>query len=109
MDIHELAVESVKIKIKKQGLTNVTAVLAKSGICPLEDETAHVVYALDMFHMVGAPKEFLKGIRRIIKKEGFLYIDDGHQPRSESRNKILTSGVWDIIEEKKAFMKCKPI
>jgi SAM-dependent methyltransferase len=74
----------------------------------LHNETADLVYAMDMFHMVKDTDSFLKELNRITKKEGTLIIEDGHQPRSASREKILKSGCWEIIGEKKRFLKCTP-
>jgi ubiquinone/menaquinone biosynthesis C-methylase UbiE len=107
VDVHELAVKAVEKRIQKEGLANVTGLLAEKGNCPLENGTADVIYALDMFHMVGDANAFLKNLRRICKPEAVLYIDDGHQPRQEAKEKIVASGAWEIVEEKKRYLKCR--
>jgi len=109
VDIHELAVEAVKKRIVKEGWANVSALITDGRKIPLPDNTANVIFALDMFHMVSNPNAFLAELNRICKLQGFLFIDNGHQSRQEARAKIMASGLWEIVEEKKRYMKCRPI
>ena len=109
VDIHELAIKAVLRRLDKERLTNVTALLAGANQCSLPDETADVIYALDMFHMIRYPEAFLKELNRICKEKGALYIDNGHQSREEAQAKVRSSGVWDIREENHGYMKCSPI
>jgi ubiquinone/menaquinone biosynthesis C-methylase UbiE len=109
VDIHELAIEAVNRRIQTERLTNITAAVAVNGKAPLPDETADLIYALDMFHMVRSPDTFLRDLNRICKADGVLFIDDGHQPRKASRQKIERSGAWKIVEDNKRYMKCRPV
>jgi ubiquinone/menaquinone biosynthesis C-methylase UbiE len=109
LDIHELAIETVKKRITKRGIKNVRPILIEGYSSTLPDETADVVCAIDMFFIVKNPTEFLAELKRITRKEGFLVIDDGHQPRSLTRQKILDSGFWDILEETPDHLKCRPV
>jgi ubiquinone/menaquinone biosynthesis C-methylase UbiE len=108
VDIHELAIETVKKKMEKYGLQNIVPILAKGYDSTLPEHTADVVCAIDMFFLIKNPTEFLKELKRITKTDGFLVIDDGHQKRSVTRSDILTSGQWDIIEETNDHLKCRP-
>jgi len=74
----------------------------------LPDEAADLIYALDMFHMVKDTGSFLKELNRISRKDGILIIEDGHQPRALSKEKIINSGYWEITGEEKRFLKCTP-
>jgi ubiquinone/menaquinone biosynthesis C-methylase UbiE len=109
VDIHELAIGAVKKRIVKEGWSNVSAVPTDGKETPLADDTADIIYALDMFHMVSQPDVFLGEMNRICKENGFLFIDNGHQNRQEARAKIMAFGLWEIVEEKKRYMKCRPI
>lgn len=106
VDIHPLAIAKVKEKIKKLALTNVEAVLAEKYGTPISPETADIVYALDMFHMVEKPDEFLNELSRLVKKDGTIIIEDGHQPRTQTIQKIKQSGCLKIIQETKSHVKC---
>jgi len=109
VDIHTLAIKTVLRRIEKQRLSNVTAVLANEKGCSLPDDVADVIYALDMFHMVSEPALFLRELHRMCKPTGLLYIDSGHQSREEARAKVRSSGVWEIREENKRYLKCTPV
>jgi len=108
VDIHELAVKSANKMIKKFNLKNVHPCLTDGQSVSIPTHAADVVYALDMFHMVKDTKAFLTELCRITKKDGLLYLEDGHQPRELSKEKVNNSGCWDVFEETKAYLKCKP-
>lgn len=109
VDVHDLAIEAVNRRIETENLANVTASVAVNGTAPLADGTADIIYALDMFHMVGSPDAFLRELNRICKTGGVLFIDDGHQPRKEARRKIELSGAWEIVGDNRRYMKCRPV
>jgi len=48
-------------------------------------------------------------LNRLTKTDGFLFIDDGHQSRTVTTDKIKASGLWEIVAEKKKYLQCKPI
>jgi ubiquinone/menaquinone biosynthesis C-methylase UbiE len=109
LDIHDLAIKAVRKRAAKERLTNVTAILTDRNKCSLADETADVIYALDMFHMVSDPKGLMKDLNRISKGSGFLFIDNGHQSRDEARSKIIDSRMWEMVTEKKRYIKLRPL
>jgi ubiquinone/menaquinone biosynthesis C-methylase UbiE len=109
VDLHEMAIASVNKLVNKYKLSNVIPVLSDGKKSDIKDNTADLVYALDMFHMVKEPGVFLNELCRITKQNGVLIIEDGHQPRSTSKEKIKSSGCWEIIYEEKGFLKCTPI
>ena len=105
-DIHPLAIKTVNDKIKKFKLSNVNATLATGYKTDIESEIADVVYALDMFHMIEQPKELLTELSRLVKMDGRVIIEDGHQPRSETKMKIEDSKILRIVKETKSFVEC---
>ena len=109
VDVHPLAIAKVKEKIVKLNLSNVEAVLAEKYTTPIGAEIADVVYALDMFHMIEQPNEFLKELSRLVKKDGTIIIEDGHQPRPETIQKIERSGFLKIVQETKSHVKCRKL
>ncbi|HDR72851.1 MAG TPA: class I SAM-dependent methyltransferase [Methanoculleus sp.] len=109
VDINELAIAAVSRRIEREGLGNVTAVLAHGYDSGLPDGTADLVYALDMVHQVDNPRAFLTELRRIAKPDGTLIIDDGHLPRETTRSLIERSPAWVIVEETAAFLRCRPV
>jgi ubiquinone/menaquinone biosynthesis C-methylase UbiE len=109
VDIHELAIEAVNKRIQKQGLKTVTPVLAKGYDSGISDGVANITCAIDIFFAINDPTAFLKELRRITDPKGFLVIDDGHQSRKETKRKIAASGYWEVTEESKDHLKCKPL
>jgi len=109
VDIHELAIEGVKKRIQKRGLKTITPVLAKGYDSGIPEGTADIVFAIDIFFGINDPSAFLKELRRITRPEGFLVIDDGHQSRKETKRKIAASGYWEVMDESKDHLKCKPL
>ena len=109
VDIHELAIAAVEKRKATFNLSNVSTVLVQHGRCAIADQSADLIYALDMFHMIKDPGDFLRELHRMLKQDGRLIIEDGHQPRQASREKILASELWRIKEETKGWLVCTPI
>jgi len=108
VDIHEMAVQVIKDKIARYQWRNVVPRLANGYNSGVPDHVADVVCALDMFFIIRQPADFLAELKRIAKPDGVLIIDDGHQPRQATRQKILDSGLWNIATEIQDHLKCKP-
>jgi ubiquinone/menaquinone biosynthesis C-methylase UbiE len=109
IDLHELAVRAVEEKIDRLGLTNVRTLLIRDYRCPLDDGIADLVYALDMFHMVAMPDLFLGEVRRLLKDTGRFILEDGHQPRSATLEKVARSGLWRVVEQTDQWLVCAPL
>lgn len=102
------AIATVRKKMEKDTLRNIEPVLIAGYDSTLSDDSVDVICAIDMFWIIKQPTEFLKELRRIIKPDGTLIVDDGHQRRSVTKKKIGDSAVWDITEETRDHLKCKP-
>jgi ubiquinone/menaquinone biosynthesis C-methylase UbiE len=109
VDIHPLAIKKVKAKIERYGLTNVETAQVENYQTPIAAGTADVIYALDMFHMVEQPGKLLEELNRLLKQDGIVIIEDGHQPRAETIQKIESAGVLEIFQETKSHVKCRKI
>ena len=108
VDIHELAITSARRIIKKYKLANVYPKLANGLETDIPPGTADLIYALDMFHMVRDSGSFLQMLAGFIKPEGILILEDGHQPRSLTIQKVKNSRCWQITEETRTYLKCSP-
>ena len=109
VDLHEMAISSVNSLVKKYKLKNVKPVLASGNKVDIPDNSSDLIYAIDMFHMVKDTVTFLNELCRISKKTGRLIIEDGHQPRLLSIEKIRSSGCWKIQSENKRYLVCTPV
>ena len=109
VDIHELAIDTVRKRIKKKGIMNIEPLVAKGYNSGIPSAVANLICALDMFSIIKEPTRFLKEIRRIIKDDGMFIVDDGHQPRSITRKSIADSALWEIVEDTRDHLKCRPL
>ncbi len=108
VDVHALAIKSVKAKVRKKSLNNVIPVLSTGYPVDIESQSADVIYALDMFHHVKDVEAFLRELRRLLKPSGTLFIESGHQPLDDAEQKIVKSDCWVIIKEERNTFKCTP-
>ena len=108
VDIHELAIKSVKKLITKYKLCNVKIRQTLDNKVEIPDNTADLIYAIDMFHMVKDYKSFLSELKRIGKPDCILILEDGHQSRKKSKEKVEKSGYWKIEREYKKYVIYKP-
>jgi ubiquinone/menaquinone biosynthesis C-methylase UbiE len=112
VDMNRLAIEAVERKMAKYKLRNVRPILEPMWMSgydsTLPNGLADIVCALGKFSTIGQPTAFLVELRRIIKDDGTLIIDDNNQPRDVTKRKILDSGLWDILEETTDHLKCRP-
>ena len=104
VDIHETAVKIVKRIVATEKLDNVTPVLNSSGLESIPSGSVDIAYALDMFHAVDDAVEFLREVRRILKATGRFILEDGHQPREKTKNKLASSGEWRIESENERYV-----
>lgn len=108
VDIHELAIKSVNKLIAKYKLCNVKALQTDGNRVGISTNSADLIYALDMFHMVKDYKSFLSELNRIGKLNCTLILEDGHQSRNNTIEKIRESGCWNIENEYKKYVVCSP-
>jgi ubiquinone/menaquinone biosynthesis C-methylase UbiE len=105
VDIQKLAVAAVGRKAAKLDLENVVPVVAIGYDSTLPSAVADMVFALDMFFNIAEPDRFLREVQRILKPEGVLVIDPGHEPRSETKRKIAAAGLFELVAEAQDHLK----
>jgi ubiquinone/menaquinone biosynthesis C-methylase UbiE len=108
VDVQELAIETVKRKMTSLGLKNIIPVVAKGYATGIPDHIADMVFALDMFFGVREPSALLAEIHRIVRPTGVLILDDGHQSRQKTLEKLNKSGKWEIVEASRDHLRCIP-
>jgi len=106
-DIHPLAIEEVKKRAEKRGLSNIETILTECNT-KLEDNTVDVVLLLDIFHHLSDPVNILRELYRVLKGNGWLSVDDHHIKDDEIITKVTNYGLFKYIEKKDevfTFMK----
>jgi len=108
VDVHPLAIKAINEKAKKKNLENVIPILSTGYPVDVGDHSVDVIYALDMFHHIQDAERFLKELHRLLKPNGKLFIEAGHQRKDNAKQKIMKSGCWVIIKEEHNMFTCSP-
>jgi len=80
LDIHPLAISTVKKRGAKENLTNIKTILSDQET-GLPDECVDVVLLYDTFHLVRDQQALLEELHRVLKPAGFLSADHMHTDR----------------------------
>jgi ubiquinone/menaquinone biosynthesis C-methylase UbiE len=98
VDIQPLAVETVRRKAARKRLKNVEGVVADSYHTGIPDGIADLVLMIDAIHMVSDRGQLFQEIHRLLKNEGFLFVEVDH---------ISPPAVLKQIEESRLFHPVK--
>ena len=114
VDLIDIALRETEKRLRENGFftengfNNVELVLARGYDSGVASETADMICAVDMFHHVD-PVPFLKEVYRISKPDGILIISGGHQTRNSIKKAVYSSGLWELTEENRTFLRYKKI
>jgi len=95
LDLHPLAIQTVKNIASKKQLTNVETICSdcKTG---LQDNSVDVVLLYDTFHDLGNPSEVLEELYRVLKPDGILSFSDHHMKEDEIVSKLTEKGLFRL-------------
>jgi ubiquinone/menaquinone biosynthesis C-methylase UbiE len=108
VDVQALALQYVGQKMKTNGLKNIIPVLADGYRTDIPDHSADMAFALDMFFGVSDPVALLAELHRVLRPDGTLILDDGHQSREKTLEKLGWSGKWEVKESSRDHLHCIP-
>jgi len=95
LDIHPLAVGSVRKAASKKGLTNVKTVLSDCAT-GLEDSSVDVALMHDVFHDLDDGEAVLRELHRVIRPGGTLSFSDHHMKASDIVSRVSASGLFKL-------------
>ncbi|KKM80244.1 hypothetical protein LCGC14_1341830 [marine sediment metagenome] len=95
VDIHPLAIDSVKKKTLERGLKNIETILTNCNT-NLPENSIDVVLLLDIFHDLSDPDTILKELHRILKNNGWLAVDDHHLKDNEIIDEITRTKLFEF-------------
>ncbi|NMX22174.1 hypothetical protein C5S30_07115 [ANME-1 cluster archaeon GoMg4] len=72
VDVHPLAIERVKEKIEREGIKNVTPILANASNTGLPDRSIDLAFIFGLQYIAGGIEDVISGIHRILKPGGVL-------------------------------------
>ncbi|MFX0036305.1 MAG: class I SAM-dependent methyltransferase [Candidatus Hermodarchaeota archaeon] len=97
-DIHPLAIEEVNKRAIERGIKNIETILTSCDT-ELESCVIDVVLLLDIYHDLSNPEVILKELHRVLKKDGWLSVDDHHLKDDEIVNNITSTGLFRFYEQ----------
>ncbi len=109
VDIKPLAIEMVKGKAARAGLTNIESILVDSYDTGIEKASVDMVLLIDTFHMISDFDALLREVHRILKPDGHLFMDPGHMKQSEAIKILNESGLFTIVKSLGRDMVLAPI
>jgi ubiquinone/menaquinone biosynthesis C-methylase UbiE len=98
IDIHPLAISSVRGRATKKGLRNVETVLVQGYNTGVEASSIDRVLLIDTIHRIEDPGALFRELRRILKPGGLLFMHKGHMSMSEQRGLVERSGLFEVEE-----------
>ncbi|MFW9900725.1 MAG: class I SAM-dependent methyltransferase [Candidatus Thorarchaeota archaeon] len=107
-DIHPLAIEEVERRAREEGIKNIKTILTDRNT-NLEDNSIDNILLLDIYHDLSNPMSILKELHRVLKKDGFLSVDDHHFNEDEIRDKITSSKLFEFFERKEELLNFKKV
>ncbi len=96
LDIHPLAIKSVKGIIVKKKLTNVETIQSdcKTG---LPDTSVDIVLLYDIFHGLADKSSILAELKRILRQDGILSFRDHHLKENEIISGVTKDGLFKLL------------
>lgn len=95
LDIHPLAVQTVKNKVAKKGLKNIETICSSSAT-GLTENSIDVILLYDTFHHFSNPDVILKELHRVLKPDGILSFSDHHMKETEIVSGVTQSGLFKL-------------
>ena len=104
LDIHPLAIKTVKKKIKKGAIKNIKTILSSRNT-GLPDEGVDIVLLYDVLQMIGNKEKLLEELHRVVKPDGRFFATSEHLANDEFID-ILTKGkLFILVSEKGKLFK----
>ena len=98
LDIHPMAIKSVKRRAKRQGLKNIEPVFS-DGDTGFPDKSMDVILFYDVFHEFDEPEKILAEMHRLLKDDGTISLHD-HHLKDEEILSCMTQGSYFQLAKK---------
>jgi ubiquinone/menaquinone biosynthesis C-methylase UbiE len=100
LDIHPLAIETVKKMAAQESLDNIQTICS-DGPTGLKKDSIDVILLYDIFHMLGEPEQVLQELHRVLKPTGFLSFSDHHMKEAVIVSRITQNGMFRLAKKEK--------
>jgi len=96
VDIHPQAAATVRRKAARRGFTHVEAVQVDGYATGIPADSVDCVMLMDMIHMVPDRAALLAEVRRILKRDGYAYVQVHHTSPDAIRADVEDSGLFTV-------------
>jgi len=103
LDIHPLAVQSVKRKAEKKGLANITTILSPRDT-GLPDKSIDVSVIYDAIHMIKDRELLIRELHRVTKPKGILSITAEHIKAEDVIKIAEMDGMFSLKERQRNLL-----
>lgn len=109
VDIHPRAVAMVRDAARRDGLDNVTAVLAAGYDSHLPDGIADMVLLIDALHEIDDRAALVRELRRIIRCDGRLFIRADHMAVEEAVAAVTADQLFCLVARRCRELHFAPV
>jgi len=100
LDIHPLAIESVRRIASRNHLANVETIQSDRAT-GLSDDSVDVALLYDVFHKLDDPNSVLEELHRVLAPDGILSFSDHHLDEDEIVSRVAGSGLFELSKRGK--------
>jgi len=98
VDIHPLALRSVKNRASRKVLENVETILIKGYDTGIKSTSIDRVLLIDTFAQIKDREALLHEVHRVLKGDGLLLLALEHMSMSEQKRIVIRSGLFDMVD-----------
>jgi ubiquinone/menaquinone biosynthesis C-methylase UbiE len=107
LDIHPMAIKSVRQQAKKKRLKNIIPVFSDVDT-GFSDKCMDAVLLYDVFHEIGEPEKYLAEFFRVLKRDGIISLHDHHLKNHEIISGLTKGGYFQLSKKgKKTYIFTK--
>jgi ubiquinone/menaquinone biosynthesis C-methylase UbiE len=108
LDVNPIAISAVQRAAEKERLGNVATLLADSA-ADLPKGSVDVVILHDVLHLLADPAKVVASLRRALKREGLLWVDDHHMKEAAIISAISSDGLFGVSRNFKGTYCFEPV
>jgi ubiquinone/menaquinone biosynthesis C-methylase UbiE len=98
VDIHPLALSSVKHKALRKGLANIETILVRGYDTGIKGSSIDRVLLIDTFTQIENREALLRELYRVLKGNGLLLLAREHMSMSQQKEIVMNSRLFKIVD-----------
>lgn len=108
LDIHPMAVDRVKKRAEKSGLSNVHTIVSNIDT-DLPDKNVDVVLLYDVLQMIRNREGLLQEFHRVLKLSGIVSVDCDHMQPEEVQDVFAGTGLFSPVDCENGLLKFRKL